>query len=403
MKKRNIAVMITVIATLVMTGSCLMIAKIVKEALLEVDVPRAQAMSMGYSALIFMVLVAAFTIIMQVTKLIEHRPDMYKYDVPMAMLKECSEKVKIQQDKNELYAAMVQALLHEYEVLYFVNLDTEDYLKYKLHREYGLLWFDEQRHYFFTDLYRYLIRRADKNDIDMLSEALTKERITSELKKDDSFTIKFRAVRFGVTNYYILKATYFMNENSNHLIVGIENLNTSIQDETEYKEAVGQAIEMAVIDDLTGVKNRNAYVKHEHELDMLIENEKNAEFAFVVLDVNGLKHVNDTKGHKAGDALLKEASSLVCSVFEGNDIYRIGGDEFTVILLNDAYKNRNELLDKFRERVHSNLRNGGVVVASGLSEYEKDVDRNAEAVFDRADAQMYKNKTELKMSVFKND
>ena len=198
------------------------------------------------------------------------------------------------------------------------------------------------------------------------------------------------------TGYYMIKAVYFANKKSGHIVVGIKNITSSIQDENEYKEAVGQAIEMAVIDDLTGVKNRNAYVKHENELTVAAENDENIKFAIVILDVNGLKRVNDTMGHKAGDMLLRDAAKLICDVYKGNSIYRIGGDEFAVILMDDAYDNRDALLEEFRGRVTENMDSGAVTIASGLAVFQVETDIGAENVFERADAAMYLNKREMK-------
>lgn len=403
MKKKNTHVIAIIVFTVIMAIGSFLIARDVKSVVHELSDPEMYTLSLQYNGMIALIVVMATLIIVQAWKLYERTPDMYKYDLPLALKNEYAEKVKLQQEKNQLYAAIIQALYNEYEIVYFIDTETEDYLKYVVRGEDRLLWLDKHGRYFFTEIYRYLMKRADKNDLSRLSRALKKENVLSELSDRKVLTVKFASSKGGLTYYYIIKAVYFANEKSNHIVVGIKNINASIQDENEYKEAVGKAIEMAVIDDLTGVKNRNAYVKHEHELSVAAENDKDIRFAIAMLDVNGLKRVNDTMGHKAGDALLKDAAELICDVFKGNSIYRIGGDEFAVILTDEAYNKREELLAEFRERIYENMNNGAVTIASGLAVFQADKDAGAETVFERADSAMYLNKRDLKNTIVQNE
>ena len=68
-----------------------------------------------------------------------------------------------------------------------------------------------------------------------------------------------------------------------------------------------------------------------------------------VCDVNSLKAVNDTLGHKAGDEIIRRACSLICNTFKHSPVYRIGGDEFAVILSGRDYERRQELLSEMEE------------------------------------------------------
>ena len=71
--------------------------------------------------------------------------------------------------------------------------------------------------------------------------------------------------------------------------------------------------ERAGRDALTGVKNKLAYTEREHEMDRMIQEKQAAPFSLAVLDVNGLKHVNDTLGHQEGDRLIQEACRIICT------------------------------------------------------------------------------------------
>ena len=96
---------------------------------------------------------------------------------------------------------------------------------------------------------------------------------------------------------------------------------------------------------MTKCYNRRAYEKDMHTLDL------NQEWIYLSLDLNGLKHANDTYGHAAGDELIKGATDCMKEVFHDfGKVYRIGGDEFAV-LLNMHIEDFNGLLEKFETTV----------------------------------------------------
>ena len=134
----------------------------------------------------------------------------------------------------------------------------------------------------------------------------------------------------------------------------------------------------------------------ENELNDKISAGTNKEFAVVVCDVNNLKIINDTKGHKAGDELIREACMMICRVFKHSPVYRIGGDEFVVILKGEDFENRSSLLGELRTQVLINKEEEKVVVASGIADFDSSTDTNLASVFEKADSEMYSNKKELK-------
>ncbi|MBQ8946515.1 MAG: GGDEF domain-containing protein [Lachnospiraceae bacterium] len=91
--------------------------------------------------------------------------------------------------------------------------------------------------------------------------------------------------------------------------------------------------ENAITDAMTGYLNRRAYEDAVAELD---SSEYSFNLTYVSLDLNGLKRVNDTKGHDAGDDLIRGAAECIRRCFGGyGDLYRIGGDEFAAIIYAD--------------------------------------------------------------------
>lgn len=166
--------------------------------------------------------------------------------------------------------------------------------------------------------------------------------------------------------------------------------------DVEHELAMKKAKQQAYKDGLTGVRNKLAYLETLAELETDLENGELTEYGVVVFDINGLKRVNDTRGHEAGDELIKSACRLICTLFEHSPVFRIGGDEFVAILKGDDYAKREELVSAFRKTIDDNLENGSVIVASGLAVYDASIDSSYNDVFKRADGSMYEQKRALK-------
>ncbi|MBQ3920972.1 MAG: GGDEF domain-containing protein [Firmicutes bacterium] len=171
-----------------------------------------------------------------------------------------------------------------------------------------------------------------------------------------------------------------------------------VEDEKKDRDLeLGTAKVKAYVDPLTGIGNINAYTEAKDELKLNISKGIQSEFAMVVFDLNNLKLMNDTLGHEAGDKLIQNAAKMICDHFSHSPVYRIGGDEFAAILTGEDYENREALMADFNRKTMENLRKGLVVVAGGIGVYDKNVDRDYDAVFERADHEMYTKKRELKL------
>ena len=120
-------------------------------------------------------------------------------------------------------------------------------------------------------------------------------------------------------------------------------------------------------------------------------------FALVVCDANNLKQINDTQGHVAGDEYIKASARLLCDIFVHSPVFWVGGDEFTVFLRGNDYLSRQELMDRLRSQVLENKKAGtGVILASGMAEYNPESDSFVSDIFERADKEMYEDKQRLK-------
>ncbi|MBR3497696.1 MAG: diguanylate cyclase [Selenomonadaceae bacterium] len=167
------------------------------------------------------------------------------------------------------------------------------------------------------------------------------------------------------------------------------------------KRQVAEMDELAHKDSLTGIKNKAAYDEATAQLDEKISAGA-AEFCIAMVDVNFLKKINDTYGHERGNIYLLNASRLICSVFGAEHVYRIGGDEFVVILEDEKVSLSKYFVTQFKaemERKNSNTSSEPwekVSAAVGLATYRAGVDKTADEVFKRADAEMYENKLAMK-------
>lgn len=157
----------------------------------------------------------------------------------------------------------------------------------------------------------------------------------------------------------------------------------------EYEKQLAEVqMRYAFIDHLTGLKNRHAY---EEMLTKLSENPPE-ELCIVMADINGLKTANDTIGHKAGDELITGASECLSAAFEGIDtIYRIGGDEFCIIMTEPVEKTLTYLsrLEELTANWHGSYINS-LSVSTGVASIKDHED--VESVFIEADKKMYEHK-----------
>lgn len=166
--------------------------------------------------------------------------------------------------------------------------------------------------------------------------------------------------------------------------------------EDETNQELGKVKTIAYNDPLTGLKSKHAFVEYEAEINDAIEEGKQEPFALLVCDVNGLKHINDTLGHKAGDQYIKDGGTLISGQFVHSPVFRTGGDEFVVLMNSHDYPDRKKLVAEFNRKVEQNLKDGKVVVSAGLSDFDPEKDHGFHAVFERADKLMYERKMELK-------
>ena len=168
------------------------------------------------------------------------------------------------------------------------------------------------------------------------------------------------------------------------------------------KENISTLNRRAYVDALTAVRNKWAYASYIDDLQACMDSDKEQmKFAVGVFDCDDLKSINDKYGHDKGDIYLQKASHLMCRIFQHSPVFRIGGDEFSVIFQNDAFRDREALLQEFTQamaEVNASTENPWeqVRVSFGVSVYDPENDGAVIDVVRRADEHMYEHKRNRK-------
>ena len=157
---------------------------------------------------------------------------------------------------------------------------------------------------------------------------------------------------------------------------------------------------LAYRDSLTGLRNTNSYKAWTTDFDKDIKT-KQFDFGVLVFDINYLKETNDRYGHDVGNKLIVSAAQIISNTFKRSPVFRIGGDEFLVILQNRDFENVETLLQTFdaecaNEAVAVEDVTIPISVARGFAKFDTQKDTKFLDVFNRADDAMYENKRKMK-------
>lgn len=175
----------------------------------------------------------------------------------------------------------------------------------------------------------------------------------------------------------------------------IDNLMNTTQELINTRNKADEMDALAHKDALTGVGSKLAYDQKMIELDEDIRQGK-ARFGIVMVDLNYLKHLNDTYGHEKGNQAIIKTCKIICDVFVHSPVYRIGGDEFVVILKGRDYDNIENLQRKFKQVISETKGEPWEKVSAAIG-YALYTDENsADEVFRKSDHIMYENKKKYK-------
>ena len=153
---------------------------------------------------------------------------------------------------------------------------------------------------------------------------------------------------------------------------------------------------LSLTDELTELPNRRCF-ENEFNKEFLRAQRYKNNLTLVMFDIDHFKHVNDTYGHQCGDYILKQVSKAALQTFRQTDtVYRIGGEEFMVILTETDIHQCIIPLERFRKTIETlfldfNNQNINITVSIGACQYTSDI-KTKEELIEKTDSALYKAK-----------
>ena len=288
------------------------------------------------------------------------------------------------------------SLAGHFECVYLVDLETGRYIVFADNESVSNSEYPEGGDDFFTDAKKNAGLFIHPDDLEFMVNLYSKDQMLLNLSENGVFTTIFRAVVDG--KIFRMRHVEIMCKDGKHIVCCLENIEEEISRSEEKERDLQSAQLMARRDDLTGVRNSNAYREYILSIDSEIASGKEpAPFGIVMFDVNDLKLINDTRGHSFGDEVIQCASRMICEIYKHSPIFRVGGDEFIAVLSEHDYEQRDDLIRKLREESLANKRSrSGPVLACGMAVFDPEIDNGADSVYARADQLMYSDKKALK-------
>jgi diguanylate cyclase (GGDEF)-like protein len=151
-------------------------------------------------------------------------------------------------------------------------------------------------------------------------------------------------------------------------------------------------------DSLTGLANRRAFQARLRD-EWRRASRYTAPLSLLLIDVDGLKRINDERGHAAGDEVLKTAAHAINATMRGTDFgARWGGDEFAIVAPNTVSRSAQQLAQRLLGHVseQARARDAAVTISVGVATFEPQnrAPMNMESLVKSADAALYQAKSE---------
>lgn len=202
-------------------------------------------------------------------------------------------------------------------------------------------------------------------------------------------------------NAPVLKTDNEIKALSDAVVKMTEDMRDYVSEVVNAEKKAANMQELANRDALTGIRNKTAY---DNELKMVATKLEDGEtkVGIAMVDLNHLKKINDSYGHDKGNIAIQKICRIICTIFEHSPVFRIGGDEFAIILRGRDYENYRKLEERFNAELDQIARNSAlqpweqVSAAIGAAFYDETVDSGVDSLFKRADHVMYERKKAMK-------
>lgn len=200
-------------------------------------------------------------------------------------------------------------------------------------------------------------------------------------------------------NDHQLSAQAVRNGAQDYLVKGKitgDLLGQAIRHAIERHRFVAEVNSHALVDELTGLYNRRGLLSVAGPMCKTASRLKKG-MALLFIDLDNMKRINDTLGHKEGDRALTEAAAVLRETFRESDILaRLGGDEFAVLAIGVSAEGGLLLESRLQEQVRSHnahaSRGYHLSLSVGLAHYDPERPCSIEALLNQADGRMYQQK-----------
>lgn len=290
----------------------------------------------------------------------------------------------------------LEVICRDYTSVYYVDLKRDEGEPLKVAAIANASKMDgiqiRQRMYFTKTIEEYgnaYVCEADRKDF---IRQMQRENLVRELADKERFVFRYESIPNKEGQHFFEIQVVRVNTDffDGRVIAAFRHIDDIITREQKYQLELEHA---AYADALTGKGNRGAFRRDMPEYD---SGHPNA--AVMVADLNNLKLCNDRYGHKAGDQMIQDAAEYIRQAFEKmGRCYRIGGDEFCVLMADESPENIKAALERLQNLLDeaNKKRNMAISIACGYAVRQNETE-HMEHIFNRADEHMYEKKYRMK-------
>ena len=152
--------------------------------------------------------------------------------------------------ENELYRHIAKALAGRYEVIYYVNVVSNEYTEYASSDKYSKLDVGKQGIDFFADTQKNMKKDIYSEDYPMMAESMKKENLLNNLAKTGKVFLSYRLILDGRPQFMVLYAISHKDD-KDHIIVAVDNVDAAKQKELAFERVIGSTMDMATKDVMT--------------------------------------------------------------------------------------------------------------------------------------------------------
>ncbi len=308
------------------------------------------------------------------------------------------EKEEIELAERDSFENVLNILTKQFDLIFEVDLDSFHEKIYRIQGEFTGDFMEnipdiDYEHRVKSYSEKYIIPACQKE-----FESMMEKEHVWDFVKDGKILVIRHIDNIGNEKNLWYETRIIKKENAEgfrKVIVCFRNINDEVLAEQaknkQLKQKEENYIRQISTDSLTGFLNRMAF---EDKMEELQKHRFETDFVVVSFDVNGLKDINDTMGHSAGDELLKGAANCIRQCFGTyGTLYRIGGDEFAAILKIEV-QHLDTLVKDFEKTCldWEGVRVKELSVAVGYASTEETPEAGARRIFNYADQRMYESK-----------